>query len=140
MSLNRNELRKKIKVVCSALLTEKGYISFVDIFMKLDYLSVDEYEAWRMKKHPCLEQVIHINLSKISFIMKEVRTLSRAGKLIESNTAYMSWGKGKKIPLRFSKSGKPAIEKLYSTHFLKRETERNRNCGRPRRPSGATSR
>jgi len=118
MSLNRNELRKKIKVVCSALLTEKGYISFVDIFMKLGYLSVDEYEAWRMKKYSCLEQVIHINLSKISFIMKEVRTFSRAGKLIESNTVYMSWGKSKKIALRFSKSGKPAIEKLYSTHFV----------------------
>lgn len=118
MSLNRNELRKKIDRVCLALLTEKGYISFVDIFMKLDYLSVDEYNAWRMKKHSCLEQVITINLSKISFIMKEVRAFSRAGKLIESNTVYMSWGKGKKIPLRFSKSENPAIEKLYSTHFL----------------------
>lgn len=126
MSLNRNALQKKIKVVCSALLTEKGYISFVDIFVKLGYLSVDDYEAWRMRKRPSLEHVIHINLSKVSFIMKEVRAFSRAGKLNESNTVYMTWGKGKNIPLRFSKSGNPAIEKLYSTHFLKRKTERSR--------------
>ncbi len=51
--------------------------------------------------------------------MKEVRAFSRAGKLSESNTVYMSWGKGKKIHLRFSKSENPAIEKLYSTHFFK---------------------
>ena len=116
--MNNKELLHKLETVTSKLLKDKGYISFIDIFIELGYLDLKDYENWRMKKIPYLEKVIRINLNKINLIMKYVRK-NINGKLKVSWTHYKSWGKGNKITLRFSKTGDKNIEKLYSTHFLK---------------------
>lgn len=117
--MNRKQLELKLGDVTSSLFREKGYLAFVDIFMALGYLKKKDYESWRKKQIPYLERAISINLGKISFIMKTVRKNCREGNCRESWTGYHSWGKGKKIPLRFSKSGEKAIEQTYATHFLK---------------------
>ena len=117
--MNRRDLEKKLSRVTSELLLEKGYISFVDVFIKLGYLNPKDYEAWRMKRIPFLEKVIGVNLGRINFIMKAVRKNCRKGNMKESWTGYKSWGKGKKVSLQFSKTGEEAIEKTYATHFLK---------------------
>jgi len=117
--MNNNDLIKKATATASQLLNEKGYISMIDLFVGLGYLAANDVEAWRMKRIPYLERCIHLNLSKISLLMKTVRKNSQQGQLKESYTAYKSWGKGAKVTLRFSKSGQPNIEKAYATHFLK---------------------
>ena len=117
--MNRQQLQSKLSKVSTKLMQEKGFIAFVDVFMEMGYLEPKEYENWRMKRVPYLERVITANLNKISFIMKTLRRNCRNGNCRESWTAYHSWGKGKKVPLRFSKSGEPAIEETYATHFLK---------------------
>ena len=117
--MNRRDLQKKVNAITGELLREKGHIALVDVFKKLGYLSQGDYEAWRMKRVPFIEKVIGASLSKISFIMKAVIKNSRNGGLRESWTGYKSWGKGKKVLLRFSKSGDEAIEKAYATHFLR---------------------
>ena len=119
MALNRKQLQSKLSTVTSELLKEKGYISFVDVFMKLGYLDPKDYENWRMKRIPYLEKSVKVGLSKITFINKTVRENCRKGGLRESYTAYKSWGKGAKVDLQFSKSGAKNIEALYSTHWLK---------------------
>jgi hypothetical protein len=68
--INNNELLKKALSMIGPLLKEKGYISFVDVFMKLGYLDLKDYEDWRRKRIPYLEQVIKINLRKTNLIMK----------------------------------------------------------------------
>jgi hypothetical protein len=60
-------------MITSELLQEKGYICFVDVFMKLGYLSQSDYENWRFKRVSPLERVLKVNLSRINFIMKTVR-------------------------------------------------------------------
>ena len=94
--MNNKELESKLGVITSSLLNEKGYISMVDVFLKLNYLSESDYIAWRNKRVPYLEKCIKINLSKVSLIVKIVQKNSRNGKLKESYTAYKSWGKGVK--------------------------------------------
>jgi hypothetical protein len=120
MALNRKQLDVKLGTVTSELLEEKGYISFVDVFMRLDCLDYKDYENWRMKRVPYLESVIKINLSKINSIMKTVRRNCLNGNLNPSWSAYKSWGKGKKIDLRFSKTNEPNIEKTFATHFIRK--------------------
>lgn len=117
--MNRKDLHKKLSAVTGELIREKGYICFVDVFMKLGYLDVKDYELWRMGKIPYLEKAIKVNLMRINFIMKSVQKNSINGKLKPSWTGYKSWGKNKKEFLRFSKSGEENIEKLYATHFVK---------------------
>ena len=64
MTLNRKQIQTNLSTVTSELLKEKGYISFVDVFMKLGYLDPKEYEDWRMKRVPYLERVIKITLGR----------------------------------------------------------------------------
>jgi len=115
---NRRDLARALSTITSELLQEKGYICFVDVFMKLGYLSQSDYENWRFRRVSPLERVLNVNLSRINFIMKTVRQNSLNGHLKPSMTVYKSWGKGKKTLLQFSKSGDPTIETAYATHFV----------------------
>ncbi|MCU0610707.1 MAG: hypothetical protein MUE60_02830 [Candidatus Eisenbacteria bacterium] len=117
--MNRQDLVRKLSTVTSTLLHEKGYLSYPDVFMGLGYLEQKDYESWRFRGVPYLEKMIHVNLSRISFIMKTIRKNSINGKLKPSHSGYMSWGKGPKVHLRFSRSRTPAIEELWSTHFVR---------------------
>ena len=119
--MNRQELRTKLGLVAGQLLREKGYVSYPDLFIALGYLDQRDYEDWRFRRVPYLERVIKTNLKRISFIMITVRKNSLNGKLKPSRTAYMSWGKEPKDQLRFSKSGSPPIEQLWTTHFVKQK-------------------
>ena len=119
MARNRRDLEKALSPITSELLKEKGYLCFVDIFMRLGCLSQTDYENWRMKRVPYLERVLKLNLSTVNFVMKTVRRNSLNGHLTPSMTVYKSWGKGKKVVLQFSKSGDPALETAYATHFVK---------------------
>jgi hypothetical protein len=120
MTLNRQQILKKLSPITSTLLKGKGYISFVDVLMEMGYLSKEDYESWRSKKIPYLEKVIHVNLNKINFVLRSVQKYCRNGNLNPSKMVYKSWGKGPKKLLRFSKSGDPNIEEAYSTHFIRR--------------------
>ena len=119
MARNRRDLERALSPITSELLKEKGYLCFVDIFMRLRCLSQSDYENWRMKRVPYLERVLSVNLSRLNFVMKTVRRNSLNGHLKPSMTVYKSWGKGRKVLLQFSKSGDPTLETAYATHFVR---------------------
>ena len=110
MARNRRDLVRALSAVTSQLLKEKGYICFVDVFMKLGYLSQSDYENWRLQRVSPLERVLNVNLSRIHFIMKTVCRNSLNGHVNPRMTVYKSWGKGKQTLLQFSTSGDPTIE------------------------------
>ena len=131
MARNRRDLVRALSAVTSELLKEKGYICFVDVFMKLGYLSQSDYENWRFQRVSSLERVLNVNLSRINFIMKTVRQNSLKGHLKPNMTVYKSWGKGKKMRLQFSKSGDPTIETAYATHFVNPKRDDPASDGNP---------
>lgn len=119
--MNRDELKKKLHSVMSQLLTEKKVISPVDVLLGAGILSAKDLEDWRFGRVPYLEKVCRVNLSVMSFIMKEIKSYADGAGLKPSHTGYVRWGtKGKKIPLRFSKSGDAKIEAAYATHYVAR--------------------
>lgn len=91
--------------------------------------SHNKYEAWRFGKVSYLESVCTVNLRKLSFIMHQIRLYAQKQHLKPSFCYYKQWGVQKKngqghkpaIPLRFSKSGKPEIEREYATHYVDAE-------------------
>jgi hypothetical protein len=119
MSLNRTDLVKQMNEAASQLLRERGYISFVEVLLRMGKLTKEQYEAWRFRKLPCLEQAVTMNLAKINHLLRMFHRNARKGGLRASKTAYVSWGKAPKISLRFSKSRDPNIEEAYATHFLR---------------------
>jgi hypothetical protein len=117
--MNNDELKQKIHLAASSILKEKNHIAPVDILIEIGILSVTDYENWCHGRVPYLEKICKTNLSKLSFIMKEVRTYAKQSHMKPSSTAYQQWGvKGRKIPLCFSKSGNPSIEEAYATHYI----------------------
>lgn len=117
--MNNVQLKCKVWSVAGDILKEKNYISSVDMLMKMEVLSYKDYENWRFNRIPYLEKVCRTNMSKLSLMMKELRAYAGENQLKPSLTAYYQWGvKGKRIPLRFSKYGKPNIEEAYATHFV----------------------
>jgi len=117
--LNRRELIKKMNEISSEVLRDKGYISFIDILIRMGKLTKDDYEAWRFRRVPYLERAVTVNLSRLNFMLRTLHQNAKKGGLRPSKTVYVSWGKRPRTPLRFSKSGDPNIEEAYSTHFLR---------------------
>lgn len=105
---------------------KRGYATPIDVLMDIGVLPKSKYEDWRFGRVAYLEAVCTVNLRKLSFIMHQIRVYAMKTGLKPSTTYYKRWGVKKKsgqghspvIPLRFSKSGNPEIEKWYSTHFV----------------------
>lgn len=116
--MNRQDMRKRIWSCAGQLVDEKGYVSPVDLLVKMERFTQKQLEDWRFKRIPYLERGVVGNLEKMKFILDELRTFGKTAKLKSSQTVYVSWGKGPKQRLRFSKSGDPGIETMYSTHYV----------------------
>ena len=123
--MNNKELEKKVKQFTSELAYKKGYVSSVDVLIKLGYITEADYKDWRFGKIQYLEKVCQGNLHKLSAVNRLIRKYSVEWNFEPSWTAYYQWGKGPKKRLIFSKSQDQQIETLYATHFLnkKRITE-----------------
>lgn len=108
---------------------KRGYCTPVDVLMETGVLPKKKYEDWRAGRVPYLESACTVNFHKLSFIMKQMRDYAKKSGLTPSFCYYKQWGTKKKngqgrkpvIPLRFSKSGNPDIEKAYATHFVNKE-------------------
>lgn len=109
---------KKVTLAVHELLKDNVFIAPVDVFQKMSLLTKEDYEDWRFGRVSYLEKVISCNLSKVGRILRILRFHARDRRLKPSKTVYRKWGKGGKILLRFSKSGRPAIEEAYSTHYV----------------------
>ena len=95
----------------------RGFAAPVDVLMDIGVLDKKKYNDWRHGRVPYLEAVCTVNLHKLSEIMKVVRAYAAANGLKPSFTDYRQVG-SKDRKLRFSKSGNPAIEKAYATHYV----------------------
>ncbi|MGN0341227.1 MAG: hypothetical protein ACI4DO_00375 [Roseburia sp.] len=124
--MDDKELIGKIHSAMYHQCQHRGYATPVDVLMDIGVLPKKEYEDWRFGRVPYLESVCLVNLRKLSFIMHQMRVYARKSELKPSFCYYKQWGVKKKngqghkpvLPLRFSKSGNPEIEKWYATHFV----------------------
>ena len=57
-------LDKKVELIINSLLNEKGYVSTVDVLLKLEYLSHKDYEEWRHGHISFLERVCKVKSDK----------------------------------------------------------------------------
>ncbi|GAA1971814.1 hypothetical protein [Amycolatopsis minnesotensis] len=114
---NEAKLWHKIATAGSAAVDKNGYATAIDALLATGWLQPDKAEDWRRGRVPYLEQVTVASLGKISTAMRVFRKWAVSAGLRPSETVYVSWTKDRR-KLRFSKSGKPEIERAYSTHWL----------------------
>lgn len=126
MPLEDKEIVGKVHSSMYHQLLKRGYATPVDVLMDIGALPKQKYEDWRYGRVQFLEAVCTVNLRKLSRIMHEVRVYAQRNNLKPSFCYYKQWGvkkptgQGHKpvISLRFSKTGKPDIERWYATHFV----------------------
>lgn len=130
--MNRKKIEKRVYGHGPTHIYQKGYVSPIDLFLAMGWLTYQKVEQWRFSKIPYLERVTSVNLAKLNVALKVLRKFAREQKLKPSITVYKSWGKGKKRTLQFSKSGQPHMEKLYATHYvrIKDKTHKNHKLSR----------
>lgn len=123
--MNNKELIGKVHSSVYHQCKERGYATPVDMLMDIGVLTKAKYEDWRFGRIPFLEAACTVNLHRLSFAMKQMRSYAQKAGLKPSYCYYKRWGVKKKhgqkrpvLPLRFSKSGDPVVEKWYSTHYV----------------------
>ena len=124
--MNDGELIGKVHSAMYHQCQARGYAAPVNVLMDIGVLPKQKYEDWQFGRVSYLEAVCTVNLRKLSFIMHQMRVYAEKSDLKPSFCYYKRWGVKKEggqghkpvIPLRFSKSGDPEIEKWYATHFV----------------------
>jgi len=101
-----------------AILATGDVVTPIEVFVQMGLLSKPDVESWRFGRIPYLEKVIRCNLAKASRILRLLRMHVHDLDMRPSKTVYVKWGKGRRTPLRFSKTGDPKLEEAYSRHFL----------------------
>ncbi len=115
--MNNQDAIKKVNSAIDNQIRQRGYTAPVDVLMEIGVLTRQKYEEWRNGRVDYLERVCTTNLHKLAFIMRQIRVYALKNGLKPSLSQYRQWG-AKHVPLRFSKSGDPRIEKWYATHFV----------------------
>ena len=117
--MNNTELTRRVRASMNRQVSERGFAAPVDVLMDIGVLDRKKYEDWRFGRVPYLEAVCTMNLHKLSYASHQMRVYAIMSGWKPSVTYYKRWGtKGKKIPLRFSKSRNENVERWYATHFV----------------------
>ncbi len=93
----------------------------IDVLVGLRWLTPVQVAEWRQGRIDSLERVTSANLHKVSEAMAIFRRWATDRGLRPSETAYIARTRDRRPPLRFSRSGAPAIERAYRTHWVARE-------------------
>jgi hypothetical protein len=120
MNENAKRLKSQVYTAAGELVTEKGYVCPVDLLLKLGRLKPEDHLNWRHGRVPYLEKMIEGNLSKCNRILRFLKQFALEAKLQPRQTVYKRWGKGPKTTLVFSKYRSPAMERIYSTHWVRK--------------------
>jgi len=115
----KHKLYPGIARTVAAILQTTNVVAPVELLLRLQRISKQQYEDWRFGRIPYLERVCVGSLPKLSANLRILDHHSQAIGLKPSQTVYHKWGRGRKhIVLRFSKTGAPALEAAYSRHYL----------------------
>ena len=113
LRLEEREIR-----AAEAAFSRQQYVGTIDVLCGMGLLLPMHVDSWRKGRVDYLERVIQGNLHKISSAMEILRRWAREKGLKPSETGYVRRARSGNIPLLFSETGDPAIEKSYSTHYI----------------------
>lgn len=117
-SFRDDPLFPRIERAVTAILRSGKVVAPVDVLVGMGLLAPEKLEAWHQGEVPCLERVIHCNLTRLSRLLRILRFHAHDLNLVPSVAAYLRSGKGPKQRLRFTKSGDLKLEEAYARHYV----------------------
>ncbi len=109
----------RITAAVESILSSASSVAPVDVFMSMGLIEKQHVDDWRKGRIPYLEKAIKCNLGKAGRVLRILRFHAHDLNLQPLPMTYRRSGRGRKIPLRFSKSGERNIEEAYSRHFVR---------------------
>jgi hypothetical protein len=117
---NRPPLADRIAMAAQAALAAQHYVSPVDVFLGLGWLNPNTARYWQRGQIICLEDALPDNPGRVLQALDLIEAWAGQKALMPSETAYVA--KTPQRPaLRFSRSGNPALERRYRTHWISPE-------------------
>jgi len=116
--MSSGKLDSRVARAAQKALDDHRYVSAIDLFLNMGWLSSAHLAEWKQGRVSSLERVVQANLSKISEAMRLLRRWAHDRGLKPSKTRYLGRSRRSGRNLQFSKSGNPAIEEAYRTHFV----------------------
>jgi hypothetical protein len=117
-NFHEDRLSPRIERAVAEILQHGKVVAPVDVLVAMDLLAPEHLDDWRRGEVPYLERVVRCNLTKVSKLLRILRFHAHDLNLVPSLTAYMRWGKGPQLRLRFTKTGDPKLEEAYARHFV----------------------
>ena len=134
MASSRREIDSRVVRAAEAALQERKFVTAIDVLIGVGWLEPRGVDEWRQGRVDYLERVTVANLGKISTAMRCFRRWAQSRGLKPSETTYRARTRDRR-PLRFSKSGDPAIERAYRTHWVSPGLSERKRAGLAERQS-----
>lgn len=117
---NRTALADRVVRAAEAALAAQDHVSPIDVLVGIGWLDVGAMERWRRGQFDSLEGAMQIDPSRILEALRLLQSWATGKDLCASPTDYVA-RTVQRPTLRFSRSGDPAIEALYRTHWTSQE-------------------
>ncbi len=117
---NRGTLADRVTRAAEASLAAQHYVSPLGVFVGIGWLDGGTARRWRQGQIECLEETLQTHPSRISEAMQLLRSWAVGKGLSASETDYVARTPQRQA-LRFGRSGNPAVEQLYRTHWISSE-------------------
>lgn len=115
-----SRLAERVVQAAEAALAAQGYVSPVDVLLRLGWLAPAHLDQWRQGRIECLERAVQASLGKQTTAMGTLRAWASRRGLRPSETRYIARTRDRRH-LRFSVSARPEIERAYRTHWVSPE-------------------
>lgn len=110
-------LPERVARAAEAALAAQGHAAFVHVLLGIGWLDSNTAAAWRRGQIECLEGSMSTAPPRLAEAMRLFRAWAETKGLSASPAAYVA-RTPQRPPLRFSRSGDPAVEEQYRTHWI----------------------
>lgn len=115
-----SNLERSVVTAAQGALAEAKYVSILDVFADLNWLSRNVIASWRQGRIEYLEQQLSVSPEKLAKAIDHLRAFAERNGLVPAETDYLASTRGHP-PLRFTVDGDPERERSYRTHWMSPE-------------------
>jgi hypothetical protein len=112
----------------AAVLSRSDVVTPVDVLLEMGNLTPNDHEAWRKGSVPYLERVFQGSLSKANHILRLIGFHVHDLNMVPEQGVYERRVRGKRLPLRFSRSGIRKIEEAYSRQYTWNQSQEKKRA------------
>ena len=114
---NRTPLPDRIAAAAETALVEQHFVSPVGVLLGIGWLDPNLTREWQQGRIVSLEETLQTKPERILEALDSIEAWVAEKGLVASEAEYIARTPQRQV-LRFSRSGDPALERRYRTHWI----------------------